>query len=591
MDVPAPIHFWPAPGSRILGSLGKRRPVIKAASGPFVRGSIDRTRVRETVVAGGRRSAYAWKALPGTETPPPSRDTERNAKLWHALGPRWRRFIPGRALGMNRFPYVDEPDRVSTTVEARRPLTSGGDFTQAGGPTCANNIADGDGETWSASRRGTDGRRLRIRCAPWPSSKTERVALYAGGSFTEAGGSSAQPRRERGTVLPGVASERNGRDRERAGGLRRRPGVRACSREVPSTPSTATRRRRDRVVGRIGMELRRVRPREATSPPCSSSTTVRAWLSTRRATSTRVRSTTGRAVERELLSRVARLGHRGFSAGETLAAFDDGFGAALFVGRGSGADFLHPGCTRWSGSNGRRSPCRTAAGTAVESLGVYRSAVKPAPALFVAWIRGLHSRARASPASASGALRPRPASPFASATAAMVPVPADGRLPPRLRQLRLDRRSLCSTPPGGRASRFDSLTLTAARAARAASILLQGDAESAPTSFGQGLRCVGGRTKRLFVAQAVGGIFSVPGPGQPSISARSGALGDPLFVGAVEGVPGDLSGSPAGSGHPARFRPVAPGTSRARGASPGCHRRRTPPDAAASEGRRRIRSP
>jgi Tol biopolymer transport system component len=69
--------------------------------------------------------------------------------------------------------------------------------------------------------------------------------------------------------------------------------------------------------------------------------------------------------------------------------------------------------------------------------------------------------------------------------------------------------------------------------AGALSILLQGNTAVAPAlSFGDGLRCAGGLLKRLYVANAVLGALSVPGAGDLSVSAQSGALGDPLGPGA-----------------------------------------------------------
>jgi hypothetical protein len=63
------------------------------------------------------------------------------------------------------------------------------------------------------------------------------------------------------------------------------------------------------------------------------------------------------------------------------------------------------------------------------------------------------------------------------------------------------------------------------------SILLQGNSTISPTNFGDGLRCTGGNLFRLFVHSAVGGIVSMPAPGDLSVSARSAALGDALSVG------------------------------------------------------------
>ena len=70
--------------------------------------------------------------------------------------------------------------------------------------------------------------------------------------------------------------------------------------------------------------------------------------------------------------------------------------------------------------------------------------------------------------------------------------------------------------------------------ATALSIFLQGDAQLAShTAFGDGLRCVGGNLKRLYVANATGGVVSAPAAGDASISQRSAALGDPLAPGAT----------------------------------------------------------
>ena len=81
----------------------------------------------------------------------------------------------------------------------------------------------------------------------------------------------------------------------------------------------------------------------------------------------------------------------------------------------------------------------------------------------------------------------------------------------------------------------DTLVLTQSGELDASlSIFLQGSAELAvPAPFGDGVRCAGGALKRLYVANAVGGVVSAPGPGDPSIGARSAALGDPLMPGAV----------------------------------------------------------
>ena len=72
---------------------------------------------------------------------------------------------------------------------------------------------------------------------------------------------------------------------------------------------------------------------------------------------------------------------------------------------------------------------------------------------------------------------------------------------------------------------------TAGENPTATSIVLQGNAfSSAGVVFGQGVRCVSGTLKRLFVTTAVGGSITAP-TGGPSVSAQSSALGDPIASG------------------------------------------------------------
>ena len=75
----------------------------------------------------------------------------------------------------------------------------------------------------------------------------------------------------------------------------------------------------------------------------------------------------------------------------------------------------------------------------------------------------------------------------------------------------------------------------------------------AGVTFGQGVRCVTGNLKRLYVKTASGGTASAPGAGDPSVSARSAALGDPIAVATTRGYyvyyrdPVVLGGCPSGS--------------------------------------------
>jgi Tol biopolymer transport system component len=90
----------------------------------------------------------------------------------------------------------------------------------------------------------------------------------------------------------------------------------------------------------------------------------------------------------------------------------------------------------------------------------------------------------------------------------------------------------------------------------ATSVVLQGTS-GAPLGivYGQGLRCAAGTLRRLFVKAASGGAIRAPdfGAGDPSISARSTALGDPIQPGSSRWYlvyyrdPTVLGGCPAGS--------------------------------------------
>jgi Tol biopolymer transport system component len=80
----------------------------------------------------------------------------------------------------------------------------------------------------------------------------------------------------------------------------------------------------------------------------------------------------------------------------------------------------------------------------------------------------------------------------------------------------------------------DSLVFAASgEKPHATSVVLQGDALVAGLVFGQGLRCAGGQLLRLYTKQAVGGSIVAPnfGAGDPSVSARSAALGDTILAG------------------------------------------------------------
>ncbi|MBK7642998.1 MAG: PD40 domain-containing protein [Planctomycetes bacterium] len=81
----------------------------------------------------------------------------------------------------------------------------------------------------------------------------------------------------------------------------------------------------------------------------------------------------------------------------------------------------------------------------------------------------------------------------------------------------------------------DSVRLTTSgEPASALSIFLQGDSIAPPgIVFGDGVRCVAGALKRLYVHNAVAGSASAPHAGELPIHLRSAALGDPFPPGAT----------------------------------------------------------
>lgn len=80
----------------------------------------------------------------------------------------------------------------------------------------------------------------------------------------------------------------------------------------------------------------------------------------------------------------------------------------------------------------------------------------------------------------------------------------------------------------------DTLLLTSTgELSNALSVFLQGDSQVGPLHFGDGLRCVGGALKRLYVKNAVAGTVFAPGAGDLSVSTRSAALGDAIGAGSI----------------------------------------------------------
>jgi len=91
------------------------------------------------------------------------------------------------------------------------------------------------------------------------------------------------------------------------------------------------------------------------------------------------------------------------------------------------------------------------------------------------------------------------------------------------------------TAAGGAFLSSDSVVFTTTgEKPTATSVLLQGTSSLASGAiYGQGVRCVGGTLKRLFTKAASGGSITAPnfGAGDPSVSARSAAKGNPISAG------------------------------------------------------------
>jgi hypothetical protein len=82
---------------------------------------------------------------------------------------------------------------------------------------------------------------------------------------------------------------------------------------------------------------------------------------------------------------------------------------------------------------------------------------------------------------------------------------------------------------------LDTVVLTSSgELPTALSIFLQGNAlATGGVLFGDGVRCVGGSLKRLYVKNAVGGTVSAPQGAEPSIQTQSASLGDPIAPGST----------------------------------------------------------
>lgn len=223
-----------------------------------------------------------------------------------------------------------------------------------------------------------------------------------------------------------------------------------------------------------------------------------------------------------------------------LTVFDDGDGPQLYAG---GAFVMAGGVTvnrvaRWDGS--AWSPLSNGVGglsAAVLGLVVFDDGFDGKPDLYLV---GNFTQTGAPPAYVSpsyriaewqGCGRPGVRVCNGDGTGAACPC-ANSGLPGRGCNNSANTGGATLLSAGWTSLAFDSLVLTSsAELSNALSIFLQGTTEIAPANFGDGLRCAGGSLKRLYVKNASSGVASAPQVGDPKVSVRSAALGDPITAG------------------------------------------------------------
>jgi hypothetical protein len=80
----------------------------------------------------------------------------------------------------------------------------------------------------------------------------------------------------------------------------------------------------------------------------------------------------------------------------------------------------------------------------------------------------------------------------------------------------------------------DTLVFTSSgERATAVSIFYQAVTSTPATTFGDGVGCMTGALKKLFIKHAAGGVATAPGAADPTISERTAAMGDPVTTGSI----------------------------------------------------------
>jgi hypothetical protein len=244
-------------------------------------------------------------------------------------------------------------------------------------------------------------------------------------------------------------------------------------------------------------------------------------------------------------SRIARWDHSGWStvgggwppslaSPQSFAVFDDGYGTALYVGTNPGCECDAP-IVKWNGVTWSYVTSLVTIHS-IMALAVFEASSESAPGLFVG-VQSTFAYHDGWPSSGIAEWRGcgHPGVPFCfgDGTSGACPCGNFGA-PGHGCENSASTGGAILDSAGWSSLSFDSLQLTChGERSTAFSIFLQGTSSIAPVVYGDGLRCISVPLTRLFVKHAVGGIASAPEPGDPSISSRSAAQGDPLFVGAT----------------------------------------------------------
>ncbi len=219
-----------------------------------------------------------------------------------------------------------------------------------------------------------------------------------------------------------------------------------------------------------------------------------------------------------------------------LVAFDDGSGPALYAGGGfvTAGSIVANGIAKWDGVTWSALGSGMDAGTsAVESLASFSdgSGVALYAGGSFTTAGGLNSN---NIAAWSGCLGSGAGTSFCFGDGSSLACPCSNNgAPGHGCENSSATGGAQLVGSGGARLSADTVVLTSSgELASELSIFFQGDSSLVlPVRLGDGLRCVGGNLKRLYLKRAIGGIAVAPSTGEPAISVRSVALGDSIQAG------------------------------------------------------------